>query len=138
MSSSWRVEFFQDDEGNIPVQEYLLGLEDGEKNRFRTRVKMLEQNGLGTGKPVMDKLEQNLYELRLEGSPHNPRFLFCAVIGRRLYLLHGFSKTGQSNDKVPESEKRIARARRKILERQIALEEESQKATKPKMKKGKK
>jgi phage-related protein len=116
MPEPWTILFFQDNDTSIPARDYLLGLEPGEQKRFQVRLSILTEKGLGTGKPIMDHLEHNLYELRLENSPHNPRFLFCAMIGRRIYLLHGFSKTGQSNDKVPESEKNIARKRREILE----------------------
>ena len=88
----------------------------GEQKRFRTRLGVLAEKGLKTGLPIMDFLEENLFELRLEHSPHNPRFLFCTFVGRNIYLLHGFSKTGKANDKVPEFEKRIARARREKIE----------------------
>ncbi len=119
----WRVDFYEDDDGTRPVQQYLQTLENGEKKRFRARVEMLEQKGTWLGRPVVDFLEDNLWELRLEKSPHNPRILFCALVGRRLVLLHGFSKTGRASDKVPEAEKRIARKRREQEEAREAERE---------------
>ena len=115
MSKDWKIVIFRDHDGSYPVREYLLKLEKGERDRFATRLTILSQKGLQAGYPLSDKLEENLYELRLEKSPHNPRFLYCALLERQLFILHGFSKTGKKTDKVPESEKRIARQRREIL-----------------------
>ena len=127
MAEPWQVLFFQDDDGHIPARDYLLTLEDASRKRFQTRLQVLTEKGLATGKPIMDHLEKNLYEMRLENSPGNPRFLFCALIGRRLYLLHGFSKPGHGSagDEVPESHKAIARKRRDILEARERLAQEA-------------
>ncbi len=131
MAEVWKIIFFADDDGNKPVMEYLRRLSKGERDRFETRLEMLREKGLSATKHLVTKLEDNPYELRLPNSPNNSRFLHCAVIGenQRLCILHGFSKTGKANDKVPESEKRIARARREILlerERKIKKELEFQ------------
>lgn len=128
----WQVDFYEDENGEWPVREFLRGLTDAEKKRFRARVEMLEQKGTWIGRPVVDFLEDNLYELRFEKSPHNPRILFCALVGRRLILLHGFGKTGQPNDRVPESEKHIARTRRDVeLKRETKRQAQTAKAIKP-------
>ena len=118
MAEVWKILFFVDDDGSKPVTDYLLTLSKGERDRFETRLEMLREKGLSATKHLVTKLEENLYELRLLNSPNNSRFLHCALSsdGRRLCVLHGFSKTGKTNDKVPESEKRIARARRDIIE----------------------
>lgn len=136
MNEPWEIRFFEDEKGNVPVRDYLMTLEVGEQKRFVTRLIPLQEKGLAAGRPYSDKLEDNLYELRLENSPHNPRFLYCTVIGRVLHLLHGFSKTGKNSDLVPESEKIIARRRRdhlfKQLETQQTATEQPQKPTKKK------
>jgi phage-related protein len=126
VSLIWNIIFFEDDAGRVPVRDYVLTLEAGEQKRLQTRLKILSEKGLAASSPISDKLEDNLYELRLENSPHNPRFLYCAVSGRTLYLLHGFSKTGQANDRVPESEKNIARRRRDELEARLLQAKKNQ------------
>jgi phage-related protein len=123
MPLTWEILLFEDTEGIVPVRDYLLTLKQGEQKRFQVALKRLADIGLQAGYPYSDKLEDNLYELRLANSPHNPRFLYCAVIDRRLYLLHGFSKTGQKSDLVPESEKIIARKRRDQLLKRIEAEQ---------------
>ncbi|GGJ43170.1 type II toxin-antitoxin system RelE/ParE family toxin [Deinococcus roseus] len=117
MGIQWTIEHYQSEgsEELSPVQQYILSLLPGERQRFFTRLQKLMEVGLGACPPLSKKLEDNLYELRLENSPNNPRILYCTVIGTTFYLLHGFSKTGNANDKVPESEKVIARKRRQEL-----------------------
>lgn len=126
MSIAWEVLLYEDAKGAIPVRDYLLTLKQGEQKRFAVALKRLGDKGLQAGYPYSDKLEENLYELRLANSPHNPRFLYCAVVDRCLYLLHGFSKTGQNSDRVPESEKIIARRRRDQLLAKIKAEQQEQ------------
>lgn len=128
MADPWQVEFYEDDDESVPVRTYLDALPDAEIKRFETRLLVLIEKGLGAGRPYVDKLEDGLWELRFEGSPHNTRVLFCAVQGRKLILLHGFAKIGKPNDKVPESEKHIARGRRaRYLERERAKQVEREK-----------
>jgi phage-related protein len=135
MADLWEIEFYVDANGIMPAKEYLAELDKGEKKRFQVALQRLSQLGLMAGYPYSDKIEENLYELRLANSPHNSRFLYCAVIGRRFYLLHGFSKTGQPNDKVPNSEITIAKKRRTILLEQGAKEQKAVAITKKKVKK---
>lgn len=136
MESFWKVEFFVDTDGVMPVRDYLTQLELGELKRFQVAVERLSQQGLMLGSPYSDKIDANLYELRLANSPHNSRFLYCAVIGRSLFLLHGFSKTGAKTDKVPASEIRVAKKRREVLLQIFLPDKTTQKqVSKPKPKK---
>jgi phage-related protein len=53
---------------------------------------------------------------------NNPRILLFGVAGRRIILLHGFKKTGNPNDKIPERDIAIAEKRMKeFLEREGLL-----------------
>lgn len=50
---------------------------------------------------ILDKIEteENLYELRLPNTQNNPRFLLCALKGKRIILLHAFKKKGRKTDR---------------------------------------
>ncbi|BAZ26032.1 hypothetical protein NIES4073_69380 [Kalymmatonema gypsitolerans NIES-4073] len=63
---------------------------------------------------ILDKIkgEKNLYELRLDNTPNNPRIFLCALIGKRLILLHAFKKKGR---KTPKLEINIAAKRRDLV-----------------------
>jgi len=71
---------------------------------------------------ILDKIEteDNLYELRLDNTPNNPRIFLCALTGKRLVLLHAFKKKSR---KTPRTEIDIAARRRDLL---IAKEESNQ------------
>jgi len=110
--TGWQLELYQDARGQRPVQTYVGTLPEEVRRRFQTRVGYLLTDGLNASQEVAKKLEEDLWELRLPHSDGNPRILFFASIGKRIVLLHGFNKQGKSTDKVPESEKLIARRRR--------------------------
>jgi phage-related protein len=130
----WRVDFYEDENGVKPVLVYLSDLPDGLKKRFATNVEKLEAGGTWIGRPVVAFIETDLWELRFPKSPGNPRVLFCATIGQRLVLLHGFNKNGP-NDKVPESEKVIARVRMKHEIERLELAQENETSSKQPSKK---
>ena len=122
----WVVDFYEDENGVRPVLVYLAELPVGFQKRFATTVEKLEAGGTWIGLPVVDFIETNLWELRFPKSPGNPRVLFCATIGRRFVLLHGFNKNGP-DDKVPESEKIIARARMEHELKRLGLDSSNEK-----------
>lgn len=110
--TGWQIELYQDEQGQRPVQTYVDALPEEVRRRFQTRVQYLIAEGLNVSQETAKKLETDLWELRLPHSDGNPRILFFASIGKRIVLLHGFNKQGKATDKVPESEKLIARKRR--------------------------
>lgn len=134
MPPSWTITEFEDDDGADPVSEFLTSLTREERERIRARLKVLRDEGLNARSEYLKKLKRNkgrrqqkklrddLWELRAPKSRHNPRILLFAVRGRRIILLHGLKKIGRPNDKVPESDIRIAEQRMKrFLEREGLL-----------------
>ena len=98
----------------------MISLLPAEQGRFYKRLEYVRAEGLRAGSHVIENLKGRrgdargkLWELRLENSPNNPRVLLFATARRRIVLLHGFKKTGRSNDKIPEREIRIALDRMK-------------------------
>lgn len=135
--TEWRILAYRDAAGSSPVEAYVASLPEEVRRRFQTRVGYLCRDGLNASQEVAKKLEDDLWELRLPHSDGNPRILFFASIGRRLVLLHGFNKQGRANDKVPESEKIIARRRRDDFLKRDALEREKAAQAAQKKRKGK-
>jgi len=93
MGPNWNIHFYTDNNGRQPAKDFLNALTPKEQAAFRTRLKYVVQKGLRVRKDVMTDLtnERNLYRLRLL-TQNNPRFLLCALSGRRLYLLNGFKE----------------------------------------------
>lgn len=119
MSEEWQIVFYRDSDGTEPVQQFLQdsSLTPGELKQFQVRLTLLTQRGLSLlleRSDILDKIkgEKNLYELRLDNTPNNPRIFLCALIGKRLVLLHAFKKKGR---KTPKLEINIAAKRRDLV-----------------------
>lgn len=122
MPPLWNIEDYQEKDGTDPVAAYISSLTKAERGRVRTRLKILAQQGLSARREYIKNIRDKIWELRCPNTQNNPRILFFATVGRRIVLLHGFSKTGRSTDKVPEREIRIAEERMEaFLEREDQL-----------------
>jgi phage-related protein len=105
--SDWQLDYYETARGRCPVQEYLDGLSGKEAARVTHDLDLLETFGIALGAPYVKSLGQKLYELRTTGRPQH-RVLYVAVTGRRLLLLHAFTKKTQ---KTPAAEIATARDR---------------------------
>jgi phage-related protein len=106
-NSPWRVEFFTTATGRCPVQEYIDKLSSREAARLTHVLEMLRRSGTGLGAPHARSLGGKLWELRITGSLQH-RVLYFAASGRRLILLHAFTK---KTSRTPRTEMEIARSR---------------------------
>jgi phage-related protein len=70
----------------------------------------IEAVGPHLGPPHTDAFGDGLFELRLTGQEGIARVFFCALVGKRLVMLHSFIKKSQ---KTPPREIEIARKRMK-------------------------
>ena len=119
MKDQWQIDFYTEVDGTLPVKEFLenSSLKPGELKQLALRLKLLRGYGLRLLKErsdILDKIatEKNLYELRIDNTPNNPRIFLCAFTGKRFFLLHGFKKKSR---KTPKSEINIAAKRRDQL-----------------------
>ncbi|HAO10924.1 MAG TPA: hypothetical protein DCQ51_07080 [Planktothrix sp. UBA8407] len=123
MTEEWQIEFYIESDGTAPVQEFIKdpSLTPGELKQLQLRLKLLRSYGLRLLRErsdILDKIvtETNLYELRLDNTPNNPRIFLCTFVGRRFVLLHGFKKKSR---KTPKAEIGIAvRRRDRIIQQQ--------------------
>jgi phage-related protein len=118
MARGWCILYFRESDGSQPAKEfYERELLPAEKGRFRVRIQLLAEKGLQLLlelSDILDRVERsdNLYELRLPNSQNNPRFLICALAGRRLVVLYGFKKKGR---KLKPSDISVGERRRDIV-----------------------
>ncbi len=133
MDEQWEIIFYQEADESSPVQEFLKNssLTPGELKQFRVRLQVLADRGLSLLRErsdIMKKIKAegnlgNLYELRLDNTPNNPRFFLCALVGKRLVLLHAFKKKDQ---KIPRREIEIAVKRKdNVLAKENSSDTES-------------
>ncbi|WP_156039538.1 hypothetical protein [Deinococcus marmoris] len=146
MAEAWKVLYYRDPDGTVPVSQFLgeADLTAGEIKQIRTRLGYISQYGiaiLGQRADVLETLEgkdaQGIYSLRCPNTPNNPRILLCAVVERTFVLLHGFKELNSSDYAAAI---RIAKTRKQKLEKAEEVRQAKAKSSQPatKNKKGKK
>ena len=94
------------------VQEHILTLPDTIAARYVFLTRRICAVGPNLGSPHTDAFGDGLFELRLKGAEGIARVFFCALIGRRVMMLHSFVKKSQ---KTPAREIEVARKRMKEI-----------------------
>ena len=89
--SDWHLVLYETATGRRPVQEYLDGLNAADAARVRFDIALLGNAGLNLGAPYVRSIKGKLWELRTTGHTQH-RVLYFAASGRRLVLLHAFTK----------------------------------------------
>src|SRR6266852_51366 len=105
---AWRVDFFTDERGNAPVEEYLTSLPVQHRAKLLALIKMLEQEGPNLPFPYSSQVRGKLRELRSQQGKDKLRILYFGDARRVFVLLHGIVKRSA---KLPEEDIRIAEAR---------------------------
>lgn len=90
------------------VQEDILNLPDTLAARYVVLTRRMIAVGPNLGEPHTKALGGGLFELRLKGAEGIARVFYCALVGRRIVMLHSFVKKSQ---KTPPRERGIAAAR---------------------------
>jgi phage-related protein len=101
----YSIEYYSD-----AVQDELLALPDTLAARYIVLTRRIEAVGPNLGAPHTEAFGDGLFELRLKGKEGIARVFFCALIGRRVMMLHSFIKKTQ---KTPPRETELARRRMK-------------------------
>ena len=104
----WTLEFYVDERGRSPVEEFLNSLELKTRARFRWSAEQLRVRNVRAREPLVRHLEGDLWKLREESSTNIYRVIYVFFSGRRIVLLHGFQKKTQ---RTPRGELETARRR---------------------------
>jgi len=102
---SWTVTFYDTD-----VESGILNLPAGLLARFVRHAERMEEYGPDLGMPHTRAMGGGLFELRLNAREGIARVFYCAIIDRRIVMLHHFVKKSQ---KTPRKELDTARRRLK-------------------------
>jgi len=103
----YTIEYYSDD-----VAEEILSLPDTLAARYVVLTRRIVAVGPNLGAPHTDAFGDGLFELRLKGQEGIARVFFCALVGRRVMMLHSFVKKTQ---KTPQREIEVARKRMKEI-----------------------
>ena len=80
--------------------------------RFFALADRMEQYGPNPGEPHTRPMGDGLYEMRLKGLEGIARVFYCAVVNRRIVMLHCYVKKTQ---KTPQKDLETARRRLKEI-----------------------
>jgi len=101
----YSIEYYSDS-----VADEILALPDTLAARYVVLTRRMVAVGPNLGAPHTDTFGDGLFELRLKGQEGIARVFFCALVGRRVMMLHSFIKKSQ---RTPLREIEIARKRMK-------------------------
>jgi hypothetical protein len=113
---SWQVDFFMDERGSAPVEEYLTSLAVQHRAKMLALIKMLEQEGPNLPFPYSSQVRGKLRELRTQQGKDKLRILYFGDARRVFVLLHGIVKRSA---KLPEEDIRMAEARMELHGRRL-------------------
>ncbi len=112
----WQVDFFVDERGHAPVEEYLASLPVQHRAKALALITMLEQEGPSLPFPYSSQVRGKLRELRTQQGKDKLRILYYGDARRVFILLHGVIKRSA---KLPEEDVRIADARMELHGRRL-------------------
>ncbi len=105
-----KVVFYKEDDGSVPVLEWLDSLQRRALDKCTVRIERLEEMGHELRRPEADFLRDGIYELRVGLQHVNYRMLYFFHGRTAAVISHGLEK----EDEVPpkEIEKAIERKRK--------------------------
>lgn len=102
---NWMITYYSES-----VQAEILSLPAGLLARYLRYADRMEVYGPDLGMPHTRAMGGGLFELRLKATEGIARVLYCTMIGKRIMILHQFTKKTR---KTPPKELGIARRRMK-------------------------
>jgi phage-related protein len=102
---NWTITYYSE-----ALQEDIIALPAGLLGRYLRYTDRMEIYGPDLGMPHTRAMGNGLFELRLEASEGVARVFYCTMIGKKIVILHQFTKKTQ---KTPPKELALARRRMK-------------------------
>jgi len=104
------VEFYQKDNGDVPVMDFLLSLQHKIRAKAYSEIELLKKHGPTLREPYVKSMKGNnnkgIYELRIKFSTDISRIFYFCYHQNTFVLLNGFVK---KTNKTPGGELKRAR-----------------------------
>lgn len=107
-ASEWSIEYYVDDNGRVPVREFIADLDRKTYARFLELLERLRVRNVQAQEPLVRHIEGKIWELRQESGTNIYRTLYFFASERRIVLLHSFAKKTR---KLPRRELVVAQRR---------------------------
>ena len=107
---AWEIEYYATENGKCPIKDFLDSLSPESKAKYIFIADLLEEYGILVKEPYVKPItgKKKLFEIRIKDKANIHRVLYFIFTGKRLVLLHGFTKKTQ---KTPQAELDIAQMR---------------------------
>ena len=110
--------YYEDIKGRKPVKNFINKLDSRLKGKILAHIEHLGKYWHELRRPAVDKLEGELYELRIQLAKNKVRIIYAYMFKNYIVLLHSFIK---KTAKVPENDK--LRAKKRMIDFQIRFNE---------------
>lgn len=107
--SQFTVEFYEDTDGDKPVEEFLLSLDVKMRAKLLGILEILQEKGNLLRESYSKHLEDGIFEIRGKVGTDISRVLYFFFYDRKIILTNGFIKKSQ---KTPKKEIQMAKNRR--------------------------
>ena len=103
-----KVIYYEDNNGRKHVKEFIGSFDEKTRGKILARIEFLGGHWHELRRPIVDKIDKDLYELRVEFAWNNVRIIYAYMFKDYIVLLHGFRK---KTDRIPENDKSKAKKR---------------------------
>ncbi len=107
--ATFAVEFYEDTQGDKPIEDFLLSLNIKMRAKLLGILKILEEKGNQLREPYSKHLEDGIFEVRAKVGTDITRVLYFFYYDGKIILTNGFVKKTQ---KTPVNEIQLAKKRR--------------------------
>lgn len=104
------VEFYEKDNGESPIEEFLNHLDIKMRNKLLMIMKILQEKGNQLREPYSKHLDDGIFEIRAKVGSDISRALYFFYYDGKIIFTNGFVKKSQ---KTPKQEIELAKAYRK-------------------------
>ena len=94
------VEFYETENGNIPVEEFLKMLDVKMRAKLLGIIKILQEKGNRLREPYSKHLDDGIFELRGKVGSDISRVLYFFYYNKKIILTNGFIKKTQKTPKT--------------------------------------
>ena len=102
----WQVEFYEKENGEIPVNDFLLSLNEKMRAKAAKEIRILSEYGNRLREPYSKHIQEGIFELRIKFASDISRIFYFFFDGNKIILTNGFIKKTQKTPKE-EIEKAI-------------------------------
>jgi len=106
--------YYEDLKGRKYVKEFINSFEEKTRGKILARAEFLERHWNEIRRPIVDKIDKDLYELRVHFAWNNVRVIYAHMFKDYIVLLHGLVK---KTDRLLEND--ILKAKKRMLDFQI-------------------